>query len=70
MMVKKGSYKTRRFKRKIHRKWWVFQLRTKYYIGFGIYYSILGLAKAHDHFFKRVLRIEKRGAGIYEGVRR
>jgi len=66
-MVKKGSYKTRRFKRRIHRKWWVFQLRTKYYIGWGIYYSILGIFKINEMLFpKKILRIVKVGWGLWK----
>ncbi len=64
MAERKGSYKVRRLKRRIHRKWWVLRLRIKYQIRLGIYF---GISKIYDLLFpNKTLKITKIGKNLYE----
>ena len=66
--MKKGSYKVRRFKRRIRRKWWVFRLRAKRQIQLSIYFSLIGIVKIYYFLFsKKILRVTRIGESIYEG---
>ena len=66
-MKKKGSYKTRRLKRRVCRKMWRIYLTTRFCIRLVIYKLMMGLLKIDEAVFRKVLKIKEIGEGIYEG---
>lgn len=66
--MKKGSYKTRRFKRQLKRSKWVLSLIIKRFF-LTIFIKVITFTLNLIDNRKRTLRVKKIGNGIYEAKR-